>query len=340
MSTPTTPPPSGHDLLLGELSRQHADALASFHANGAMAQRIAESLCRNRRLLLVGMGASHFANRAAEAAYRASGIDAAAVVASEILAAPLPMESRSAILVSQSGASGEILDLLGRPALKEERFGLTLNSDSALGRALPCLLGAGGPERAFAATRSLLITLTLHAAVLAALGQAPDKVLASLKTPLHADTALAHARLADSPTFILSGRRELQGVAEAGALFLMELARVPAFALEGGQFRHGPLEALSPNLGVVLLRGADEWAEPTGKLGEICVGAGTVPVVFDASGQAPIAGAVTLAFPALEGLAAAIALLPTLQQLFIGLARQRVARVGEPLRSSKVTGRE
>src|SRR5580700_8547497 len=158
------PPPSGLELLQGELGRQYGDALASFAANQPMATRIAESLQRNRRLLLVGMGASHFANRAVEAAYRSFGIDATAVVASELLAAPLPDGPRTAILVSQSGASGEILDLLELPAAGEERFGLTIEGGSRLGQALPCLVGAGGPERAFAATRSLLLTLTLHGA--------------------------------------------------------------------------------------------------------------------------------------------------------------------------------
>ena len=47
---------------------------------------------------------------------------------------------------------------------------MTLDPASTLGRALPCLVGAGGGEVAFAATRSLTVTLALHAAVLAALG--------------------------------------------------------------------------------------------------------------------------------------------------------------------------
>jgi fructoselysine-6-P-deglycase FrlB-like protein len=334
------PPPSGLELLQGELARQHGDALTSFAGNQAMAARIAESLRRNRRLLLIGMGASHFANRAAEAAYRSFGIDAAAVVASEVLAAPFPDSRRTAILASQSGASGEILDLLERPAQGEERFGLTLDGESRLGKALPCLVGAGGAERAFAATRSLLLTLTLHGAVLSALGLDPHKILSVLSAPPRVESDAACGRLANCATVILSGRRELQGVAEAGGLFLMELARMPAFSLEGGQFRHGPLEALSPALGVVLLRGDNEWSDSVRRQAESCIAAGTVPVVFDASGRAPVAGAITMSFPAMDGLGAALGLLPSLQQLLLRVARHRVKQVGEPLRSTKVTGRE
>ena len=60
---------------------------------------------------------------------------------------------------------------------------MTLDPSSTLGRALPCLVGAGGVEVAFAATRSLLVTLALHAGVLAALGGGDQGVADSLQHP-------------------------------------------------------------------------------------------------------------------------------------------------------------
>jgi fructoselysine-6-P-deglycase FrlB-like protein len=158
--------------------------------------------------------------------------------------------------------------------------------------------------------------------------------------PPRVESDAAYERLADRDTVILSGRRELQGIAEAGALFLMELARIPAFSLEGGQFRHGPLEALSPAVGVVLLRADNEWSQSVRRLAESCIAAGTAPVVLDASGGEPMPGTITMPFPAMSGLDAALGLLPSLQQLLLRVARHRVKQVGEPLRSTKVTGRE
>jgi len=73
--------PSGLDLLNVERARQHGDALASFDAARAPAARLAESLNRTKRLLLIGMGGSHYVNRAVEPAYRARGIDATAITA-------------------------------------------------------------------------------------------------------------------------------------------------------------------------------------------------------------------------------------------------------------------
>jgi fructoselysine-6-P-deglycase FrlB-like protein len=338
MSMPATP--SGLDLLAIERARQHGDALASFAAAAPLASRIAESLRQTKRLLLVGMGGSHFVNRSVEPAYRAHGIDATAITASELLAAPLPGGTRTVILTSQSGASGEVLQYLARDGAGEARFGITLEAGSPLAKQIPCLVGAGGTEKAFAATRSLLISLTLHAAIIAALGEDMTPALTYLRHPLQRPVDAALAALAQKKVIILSGRGSFAGLAEAGALFLMELARLPALALEGGQFRHGPLEILSPAMGIVLLRGPGEDESLNQRLIATCNDAGAATVVFDLSGAPDLAGAVSIDFPALAGFAAAFALLPTLQQLMIELAKLHVSRVGEPLRTRKVTGLE
>ncbi|MFI5017160.1 MAG: SIS domain-containing protein [Dongiales bacterium] len=332
--------PSGLDLLNVERARQHGDALASFDAARAPAARIAESLNRTKRLLLIGMGGSHYVNRAVEPAYRARGIDATAITASELLAAPLPDRVRTAILTSQSGGSGEVLQLLDQAAGQEERFGITLEADSALAQRIPVLVGAGGTEKAFAATRSLLICLALHAAVLAELGEDLAPSLGYLRKPLERPVDAALQVLAQKKVIIVSGRGALAGLAEAGALCLMELGRLPIMAMEGGQFRHGPLEILNLAIGVILLRGPGEDSRLNQKLVATCREAGATPVVFDLSGEAMLEGAVTIDFPAASGFAAAFALLPSLQRLMIDLAGRHVPRVGEPLRTSKVTGIE
>ncbi len=331
---------TGLELIEREIQRQHADALASFAGADFTAAEIARNARETGRLLLIGMGGSHFVNRVAEPVYRSLGLDASAVVASELLAQPIPDGPRTAILTSQSGASGEILQLLERPAGRERRFGLTLGAESPLARAMPCLIGVGGAEQGFAATRSLLVSLTLHAAVAVALGQSPADTLARLLTPPVPDVDEAVAQLAGCKSFAFSGRAELAGLAESGALGLMELARVPALALEGGQFRHGPLEVLSPDVGIVILRPAGAMAGAARAQVKVCLEAGTRPVVLDVSGEAPAEGAINLVMPRCAGLPAAIGMLPALQQLLIRVAGKRVERLGEPVRSTKVTGIE
>jgi fructoselysine-6-P-deglycase FrlB-like protein len=117
----------------------------------------------------------------------------------------------------------------------------------------------------------------------------------------------------------------------------MELGRMPAYALEGGQFRHGPMEILGPKIGVVIFR-ADEAAAALGDdLARQCVAAGSPTVLFDASGLASTAGALRIVVDWAQGLAASLAMLPPAQRLVIALAGQRVPDVGTPVRSGKVT---
>ncbi len=332
--------PTGLELIRDEMRRQHADALASIDQARPMAKRVADSARATGRLLLLGMGGSQYVNRIAEPLYRAQGIDATALVVSEVLRAPLPSRRRTVLLTSQSGGSGEILRYAERPAGAEERFGMTLNADSALGKALPCLVAAGGPERAFAATRSMTLSLALHGAILRELGIDAAPLIAVLRKPVMPNVDAALEQLVGCSAVVYSGRGVLQGVAEAAALGLMELARMPAFAEEGGQFQHGPLEMLGKEIGVVLFRPAGVDAAGAARLVEVARAAGSPIVVYDVSGEAPIQDAVTITLPKAEGLAAAATIFPAMQETMIGVATRRVKGVGEPVRSTKVSDGE
>jgi fructoselysine-6-P-deglycase FrlB-like protein len=321
------------------MARQHTDALASFEQAGAAAEQIAVSLKRTGRLLLLGMGGSHAVGRAVEPLYRAHGIDAIAVPLSEQLGQPLPLAGRTMLVTSQSGESAEVVRWFAEAGGTPDTFGLTLEPDSFLGRAVPCLAGAGGSELAFAATRSLTISFALHLAVLAALGDDPSAALAALGAPQDPGIDGALAALAHVGTVVTSGRR-LQGLAEALALGLTELSRRPCFSLEGGQLRHGPMEMLGPDIGVVLFRGDDPTASLVTAMAVSAAGAEAPVVLFDSSGAEPVLGTVTLAFRPASGLAAIFSMLPVAQRLMIAFADARVEDAGTPVRSSKITRSE
>jgi fructoselysine-6-P-deglycase FrlB-like protein len=334
--------PNALDLIQLERALQHQDSLLSLSCdqNVVVAKQIAGLLLESKRpLLMFGMGASHYANRVAESVYRANGFQAFAVPLSEALYSPIPNNENVQLIVSQSGESGEAIRYLERTT--SDTFGLTMNPQSTLARAVPSLIGAGGVERGFAATRSLMVTLALHASILEALGFEQTPLRELLANPINVDhlcVQLALETLSSAKQLVFSGRAELQGIAEVSALHAAELARVPSLALEGGQFRHGPLELLEPGLGVVLLRAAGESAALTESLVNTCLAAGVKPILIDISGSPEIAGTVQLRFPSLQGLTAAIAVLPTLQELLLKLAAKRVESVGKPRRSSKITG--
>lgn len=322
-----------------EMARQHADALASFEANREVAARAAASLKKTGRLLMLGMGGSHAVARAVEPYYRALGIDAVSLPVSEQLAAPLPLAGRTVFVTSQSGESAEVVRWFKETGGAADTFALTLEAGSFLGKAAPALVAAGGSELAFAATRSLTLTFVLHLAVLAALGADPEPALAVLRAPETPDVAAALAALKDVRTIVTSGR-SLQGVAEAIALGFTELSRRPCFSHEGGQLRHGPMEMLSPEIGAVLFRAKDPTSPLiAGMAGEI-LAAGAPVVIFDASGEAPVKGAVTVAVKPASGMAAVFALLPAAQTLMVAFAAERVENAGTPVRSNKITRSE
>lgn len=337
--TATKTRPAGLAAIDSEMARQHADARTSFEQNAAVAQQVAAAIGKTGRLLLLGMGGSHAVGRAVEPLYRALGIDALALPLSEQLGQPLPLAGRTVLVTSQSGESAEVVRWFAEAGSTVDVFGLTLESTSFLARTVPCLVGAGGTELAFAATRSLTVSFALHLAILAALGDDPNAALGALDQPHDTDIKQALAALEKVTTIVTSGRR-LQGVAEALALGLTELSRLPCFSLEGGQLRHGPMEMLGPRIGVILFRGNDPTAELVTAMATSVVKAGAPLVIFDASGQPPVAGAVTLPFKPASGMAAIFAMLPVAQRLMMAFADARVDNAGTPVRTTKITRSE
>lgn len=204
----------GRIAIEGEMVRQVEDALVSFADACERAAEVAASLRRNGRLLMLGMGGSHAVGRAVEPFYREAGINAVAIPLSEQLTSPLSLDGKTVIVTSQSGESAEVLRWIAETGRPEDVFGLTLDAGSSLGKSFPSLVGEGGPELAFAATRSITISFALHLAVLAALGQDPAPALTALQSPNELALDPGLAALASVDAIVTSGRR-MQGLAEA-----------------------------------------------------------------------------------------------------------------------------
>jgi fructoselysine-6-P-deglycase FrlB-like protein len=322
-----------------EMARQCSDALSTMDEAKAVAAQIAEAAKKTGRMVLYGIGGSHYVDRMVEPLYREAGIECRAMSPSEALMAPLPEAARVALFVSQSGESGEIVELLQTPVALDRRFALTLNRDSTLGRSAEAsIVASGGPENAFAASRSIILTIAMHAAILEALGQPQDRLRAVFAADTPVDLSAITDELYPSDVVVFAGRHVLQGAAQSAALSLMELARVPAIGLESGQFRHGPFEFLRPGLAIVLLRSAGPDKDSIAPIAKTCVAAGCRTVVLDASGEELIEGCTRVAFPTDAGLAAATSMLLALQRLNVAVALRHIpAGVGTPRFTSKVT---
>ncbi|MAS04452.1 MAG: aminotransferase [Ahrensia sp.] len=332
--------PSGHQQLLAEMGRQRGDALKTIARLRPQAGSHAALIADAGRLVLLGMGGSHWINRAAEPHYRACRIDATAHVLSEAMRAPLAGRSQLRIVTSQSGASGEIVRYLDEHPGLDRIIGMTLDPDSPLAKNSQALIGAGGVETAYAATRSLVVTLAMHAVLLEALGADIAGFEAALRAEDAVDTSAAEDLLAGCRNAVIVGRGPMQGVADAAALSFMELARIPVLGLEAGQFRHGPFEMVGRDSAVVFLRGTGPEGDNIDGIAGECVEAGLRPVIFDFSGEPDIDGCLTVRLPAREGLAAAASALMAVQQAIVSAASRMIEDVGVPLRSKKVTSGE
>ena len=115
---------------------------------------------------------------------------------------------------------------------------------------------------------------------------------------------------------------------------------MPSYALEGGQFRHGPLEMLGPELGAVHFCADEPAVSLVAGLARDTVAGGSPTLVLDTSGSDAIHADLIMRLPKASGIASIMSMLPTAQRLAIGLAGQRVSDVGIPLRTTKITRSE
>ena len=319
-------------------------------------------------LLLSGMGASLYAADVAAAALRADGLQVWTLPASELAHHTTGVRDMPLVLISQSAASVELARVVATRGAGAPVWCLTLNPALALDGVAPLVM-PGGLESGYAATRSFTSTLVGLARLRAELGGPfvdADAAVASVESGVDAlrEPMSAAARgFGGVGALVVTARGALKGVAAYGALIAMELAALPAFALDAGLLRHGPIEAFGPGFGVVALRAADAVASLTGSLartahfhesptllldadglddeeaGRWPVGEGAFhPGRFDpATRGADTSVALRWRFPAGDGLATWLGASLALQWLAIGLAEARGRVPGEGTRGSKVT---
>ncbi|MEJ2359703.1 MAG: hypothetical protein P8Y13_16720 [Deinococcales bacterium] len=321
------------------------EAVAMTLRDGALAWQLdalAADVRASGELLVTGMGASLHAGMILVELLREKGLRAWALPTSELLHYGEALAVRPLLLISQSGASVEIERMLAR-----DRVGvhaLTLDAASPLGRFGAAVI-PGGPERAYAATRSFTTTLAALFALAGRMGVKVDvrglsDTLAPALAPLEALDA-ARAALEGVDAVFVTGRGPLHGLAEYVALLFMELTRVPCAALEAAQFRHGPKEAAGGRLGVVALTAQGGPGDLVRRFAAELAEAGSPTVLLDAGGAPVTAGAmVSVGLPASDELAAMLPMAVVAQRLAVALAEARGITPGVPLRSEKVTREE
>ncbi len=231
-----------------------------------------------QRVVVVGMGTSSFALLTLRAGLAATGVRLHGEEAGEWLhAGETPAPGERLVLCSQSGESIELVRLAER-GLPGGTVVVTNHAGSTLGRAgaLTLLLEAGA-ESAIS-TKTYANTLALGHLVGAAVagdGPAWRRRLADVADALqggmaaaagHDAIAAAADHLAGCEALAVVGRGGAGPAVRQLALTLAEGAGLLAVPFVGGSFRHGPMEACGPRLGVVAFADRDA-------LGDLVLGA-------------------------------------------------------------------
>jgi glutamine---fructose-6-phosphate transaminase (isomerizing) len=255
------------------------------------------------------------------------------------------------VLVSQSGRSAETLEV-GRRLQARGRPTVAIVNDttSPLAEIAGAILPMRAGTEASVAVRTWVATFVLVQALVDVLAPTqPSFVdaaraagLPGLLAALGADPGLcaAAAEVLDRvDALAIIGRGPALAAAEYGALVVKETAALPAEAMSGGSFRHGPMEIAGPRLGVVVLAPTDATHDLATRLAADTAGCGSPTwLITDSDGNAPVAaGLLVTRLPAVPHRLVPVTLAVPLQHLAASLAVARGREPGVLQRSGKVT---
>lgn len=180
------------------------------------------------------------------------------------------------VLVSQSGRSAETVALGQR--MRENGtmriVAVTNHADSALAELADVTLPIhAGPEMTVA-TKTFMTTFVVLEALVDVMSADQDpfvEAATACDLPGIVDAVVANGEPAadaaelfkECHSLVVVARGPASSAADYGALIIKETAAMPAEAMPGGSFRHGPIEMTGPDVGLVVLA-------PVGRTRDLC----------------------------------------------------------------------
>lgn len=302
------------------------------------------------RIIFTGMGSSYFASLPTWRSLIATGRTALTVDAGQLLDTPGLLTGDSLLIAtSQSGASGEVVELLDRIDSGVMKAGfvagiaafdgspLALQSDLYL----PLLSG----DEATVSTKSYLNTLGVHRRIAAAFaGEEQDVVSAEIAETADIvdaligqgvdDTLAGGILAADRPRLAAIGKQDDASTALYAGLITKESSKVAIEGYIGGQFRHGPFELAGPGMTAFLYGARAENDDDTlYRLATDLLETGATVVLV---GDLRIPGAITVPAPG-RGLAGLSTGAVVAELLAVDLARANGVEPGAFAFGSKIT---
>lgn len=250
--------------LIEEISQQPAalSGLRKYYSSpGAISHKLLRSLVSHwpPTLVLTGMGSSLHAAFPAQAYLASQGIRAIVWETADLLHHHLKFLRPDTLLVvvSQSGETAEVVRLLEALPAKQQIAGVTNVEASVLARRAKLLLPmmAGRQETVSTKTYTCAVAVLMYLAAAIA-RKPPGAVTQAVMRAVEAqEKILDRHELLVPPTLeffnlppyvALMSRGPDMASAYEGALMLKEVGRLAAEAISAAQFRHGPIEIVSP----------------------------------------------------------------------------------------------
>lgn len=238
----------------------------------------AQAQAQWHQVVLTGMGGSYNALIPGWLWLCQQGVKAMLIEASELIyyAQGLLTPNTVLVVMSQSGESIEIRRLIEEVDQRLQIISISNTPDNTLAQASQFSLCTAAGAEVGVATKTYTSSVALsHLLCRCLAGQLQGQdYLDVLTVSDHLDMLLNQAdwiqpawqRLHSVSHITLIGRGPALASALNGALILKEAARLPAMGLTGGQFRHGPMEAVSEEAGIVLFANQGPTWELTQRL--------------------------------------------------------------------------
>jgi glucosamine--fructose-6-phosphate aminotransferase (isomerizing) len=300
------------------------------------------------RVILSGMGSSHWATFSAWQMLAAAGLPVWWVDTAQLLdvAGGLIVPGSLVWLTSQSGESAETVALLDTLNLSDVHvLGVTNAPDSTLGRRADSRIDLLAGDEVSVSSKSFLNTVAASALVVGEyMGQTQDVVgclrrtvdrAAQFLNELDAHVRTASTTFASDQHILLTGRGTAAASASAAGLIIKEAAKVPVEGMSAGALRHGPIELAGPGLNVTFFdHGSGSHHDQNVRLAEDLAAAGSS--VAWVSDDAP-AGATRLPAPDADGIDLTIRDALAFQTISFALAQRKGIPAGTFSVASKVT---
>ncbi len=308
-----------------------------FGSGGQALEDARLAIRRGRTVIVTGMGGSYNVALPLVSHLAGQGIAACLVETGELVRHRLPICHDAVIVaVSQSGDTIETCQLLDAVAGSGAFvIGVTNEAEGTLARRAAIPLIVGSPRDKIVAMQTYLGSMAVLLALAGRDGlmiRADFEPAVDVLRAVVAETPGSAPDLDQARHVYLFGRGPSFGSAATGALLFHEIARLPATAMTGANFRHGPVEAIGPDFRAIGFAADDA---------DLALNLALKADVRRAGGMISLIGpGRDISYPPLPGLLAPLVEIAPVQRAALSAARARGLVPGEFRFSSKVTRTE